>query len=966
MEHIDVTAAPPWSRDSLEKFRDATAVVYVDTEARTSKCKTYGEVIDLASAVADLIKRIHKRPRGVGLCMDNGLCMAVAQLGTLWAESHFVPLPIGALDSPAVGLEVQAMLEDVDLILCAPDLVGKIEALAAGLAHRVSTCAIDDAALAHLPSDAPIVGHDRNDASTKRFCTHFTSGTTGPPKPVHSSHAEFGAFATAAAAPYLLTPSSRVFVATSHIFDPSAGMIFASWAAGAAVCLAPWRHTLAHLRASIELTRATHVCSTPAVWALYDLHGEGAADAAPSTILLGGEPMPASLIRLWLRPDVTLVNTYGTTEATVYQFAYRIPPSAASLTDEEIAEHARCLGTPFEGISVEVAARAADDDAADADHDESAAAAAGELVLRGTQVGGAERWSSRPLAPTDHAAPQADAHDPFHAPFFTGDLVRVRPADGLLLFAGRADRQVKLNGRRIELGPIETAIVKVMLPIVDRAVVVPVRGQHLHAFCQVAACQVAACHVASISPGGATDVSWCAGSLTVHAAAVRMLCALELPEHVVPAGISFLTELPVTANGKTDARALSAMAHERGAMAEFTASPDWDPPTGWLRTVAQCWAFELGVPIGRLSATADFRALSGSSLVALRICSHLWALRGVRSEQASSGGVFGEHMGAFSPVRLLSTPILGEYAAMLASGGQDDHAAGGASDNTIKIEGPASDQTLRPLPLSPFDALAAQAVREGACDLLSVLLERSSIDVSSGSDDAANGTTAPTPSNARDGVSGCMKDELLLSAVHMEHGSCAALLLRLGASPNAHGAGGVNVLSMAVQRHTSNKGQELARLLLANGADVRAVDDDMQTAVHHASRTGGDAACLGMLLRSWDGATATGVPPASTAPTGAHKEGEDAPEDGEEDGVCGACGALDKWGRTPLHWATANGHRDAVVALVEAGSDMWLKDHQAESSMDIAERRAECREWLDGQDGARCDRLTLSMLRLMA
>ena len=70
----------------------------------------------------------------------------------------------------------------------------------------------------------------------------------------------------------------------------------------------------------------------------------------------------------------------------------------------------------------------------------------------------------------------------------------------------------------------------------------------------------------------------------------------------------------------------------------------------------------------------------------------------------------------------------------------------------------------------------------------------------------------------------------------------------------------------------------------------------------------------------------------------------------EEKSHGGACGQQDKWGRTPLHWATVNGHRDAVVALVEAGSDMWKEDYYHESSMALAERRAECRAWLNGQD----------------
>jgi len=173
------------------------------------------------------------------------------------------------------------------------------------------------------------------------------------------------------------------------------------------------------------------------------------------------------------------------------------------------------------------------------------------------------------------------------------------------------------------------------------------------------------------------------------------------------------------------------------------------------------------------------------------------------------------------------------------------------------------------------------------------------------------------------------------------------------------------VLSMAVM-HARD---ECAQLLLGRGADVLRVDDNQQTAIHHAARTGCDARRLELLLGEWHDATAAagtaqlataGTAQLATAETGAGAAAGAAEGDGN------ACGQLDKWGRTPLHWATVNGHRDAIVALMQAGSDVWLKDYQRESAMDIAERRAECREWLNGQDGVRCDKLTLSMLKLMA
>ena len=91
-----------------------------------------------------------------------------------------------------------------------------------------------------------------------------------------------------------------------------------------------------------------------------------------------------------------------------------------------------------------------------------------------------------------------------------------------------------------------------------------------------------------------------------------------------------------------------------------TGSTPWCP-YGWLGVVAACWLQELNLPVGQLSSTSDFRALSGDSLVTLKICTRLWR----HQQQCTASGVFGELMGAFSPVHLLAMPVLSEYAARL-------------------------------------------------------------------------------------------------------------------------------------------------------------------------------------------------------------------------------------------------------------------------------------------------------------
>ena len=629
-------------------------------------------------------------------------------------------------------------------------------------------------------------------------------------------------------------------------------------------------------------------------------------------------------------PMISPYLRYGTTEATVYQAAYEIPRAVADLDDAAISEHAHTIGTPFEGITM-VAMPAADDG-----EDDCVEMAEGTVVVGGAQA------EQRLMELVLHGV-QVDGGTA--AGFRTGDLVR-RTAVGQLAFVGRADRQVKLDGRRIELGPIEAAISRRMSPLVQRTVVqlVGVPGR-LHAFCQ------------SEEPEclGAASGAWS----VAHAATVRQLCALELPRHLVPAGVTFLDQLPVTPTGKTDQRALASM-HKRACLAVNSTLADeagkaW-APEGWLRTVACCWAAELGLPLHRLSARSNFQSLSGNSLVALRIGSRLWQQR--TSCLDESGGAFGERMGVFAPLTLLSTPVLEEYAAALAASAVAV-AVQSAPEMEAAFEAEPATAGLLPdgstpgaSPASPasaeLDKLAGHAVSVDAVALLRLLLRQQQY--------------VPTAAVA---------DGLLVSAVHGSSNACAELLLLHGASPNAIGIGGSTVLHCAVQHRNT----ALAQTLLSSRADVRATDDNQQTALHHAARTGGDAQCFEMLFRSYASSSAETAETAGTAETAQTAEMGEAAEAAEaaEADECtdgGACGLLDKWGRLPLHWAIVNGHRDAMVALVEVGGSqtVWLRDFQNQSSMDLAEQRASCREWLtgSGNDGARCDQITLSMLKLMA
>ena len=113
----------------------------------------------------------------------------------------------------------------------------------------------------------------------------------------------------------------RVLVPSSFTFDPSAGDIFATLAQGGVLCLASRGEMLGDLGGCLASLSITHVCSTPAVWRTVTREARELPHLR--VVALGGEPMPDALVSKWAG-TVTLLNLYGTTEATVYQLVRRM------------------------------------------------------------------------------------------------------------------------------------------------------------------------------------------------------------------------------------------------------------------------------------------------------------------------------------------------------------------------------------------------------------------------------------------------------------------------------------------------------------------------------------------------------------------------------------------------------------------------------------------------------------------
>jgi len=188
----------------------------------------------------------------------------------------------------------------------------------------------------------------------------------------------------------------------------------------------------------------------------------------------------------------------------------------------------------------------------------------------------------------------ADPFQPGVRLYRTGDLARYF-ADGTIEFLGRADHQVKVRGFRVELGEVESALLK--QPGV----------------------RAAACIARADSFGQKALVGFIVPQREQAVNTAELLAGMHhlLPIYMVPSRLIMCEALPLSANGKVDRKALAALEQQPEAKAGSDAEAPGEPATGLERTLQLLWQELLGRQ--HVGVNDDFNALGGHSLLAVKM-----------------------------------------------------------------------------------------------------------------------------------------------------------------------------------------------------------------------------------------------------------------------------------------------------------------------------------------------------------
>jgi len=460
---------------------------------------TFGALNSRANQIASRLIELSAGPETlVGLLLERTPDLIAGMVGIAKSGGAYVPM-----DKNYPAERLSFLLEDSK----APILLTERRLLPLMPEGHARVVCVEDCVEQSEENPAPRGGpHDA-------VYVIYTSGSTGTPKGVVVTHSNVLRLFDATQSWFDFGPDDVWTFFHSHAFDFSVWEIWGALLYGGRVVVVPWTtaRTPEAFRFLLAAERVTVLNQTPTAFAQLMLADESAGSKLDClrTVIFGGEALDPRSLAPWFvrygdqRPQ--LVNMYGITETTVH-VTYR-PLSASDVNRSSV------IGVPLPDLTLEL--RDAEGRVVDTGE-------TGEIWVGGAGV--ARGYLNRPEL-TAQRFVEVDGKRCYRS----GDLARRLP-DGDIEYLGRADRQVKLRGHRIEPGEIESVLAET--PGVRSSVVI----------------------LREDTPGDQRLVAYVLREPghTPKVEDLRAILSKRLPKHMIPGAFVILSEFPLTTNGKLD------------------------------------------------------------------------------------------------------------------------------------------------------------------------------------------------------------------------------------------------------------------------------------------------------------------------------------------------------------------------------------------------------------------------------
>nr|QEO74613.1 condensation domain-containing protein [uncultured bacterium] len=524
---------------------------------------SYGELDHRANQVAHRLQQLGVGPEVVvGICIERSVDLVVGLLGILKAGGAYLPLDA---EYPQERLEYMLADAGVSVLLTQSELRERLP-----VSDGIECLELSDwfASEASEPESGAT-------AETLAYVI-YTSGSTGQPKGVAVPHR--GVVRLVQQSNYVKLDEEEVVLQMAPVsFDASTFEIWGALLNGARlVVMAAGPRSLAEIAETVK----QHEVST--MWLTAGLFQVMATEQLESLrtvkqLLAGGDVLNVRAVQAVLDGESgarVLINGYGPTENTTFSCCHVMRAGEAAI-GESVP-----IGQPITNSTAYVL---------DERLQPVPVGVRGELYLGGDGL--ARGYVGRAELTAEKFVPNPFSTEPGERLYRTGDVVRWNAA-GELEFVGRVDQQVKVRGFRIELGEIEEALAGYE-GISESVVLVRTEGEGEKRLVGYIVAR----------PGVELEVS-----------ELRAYLETKLPAYMIPSVFVEVTELPLTANGKVDRKALAAAELELAGKREYEA-----PSTEVERTLARIWAEVLGVE--RVGIHDNFFEIGGDSILGIQVIS---------------------------------------------------------------------------------------------------------------------------------------------------------------------------------------------------------------------------------------------------------------------------------------------------------------------------------------------------------